>query len=309
MMTTRKYGRRPAYTPAERPRLRLGPALVRDHVVVPSVVDELSKVDEWPMYLNDRIGDCTVAAAGHMIEVWSAYGQGVTVKVSDQDVLTGYSAVSGYNPRTGANDDGCVMQDVLDYWRKTGIGGHRILAFAEVDVANPAEISAALYLFGHVYVGLDVPYSAENQFAAGQPWDTVANDGGIAGGHAVDLGFNSDGEGLYKVVTWGAAQQMTNRFWHQYVREAWVVADADWVSRTGGSPPGLDVANLNAQFTALTGQPGPFTAPTPSPTPGDADRALAAALRRNNWVTHPHIAGNHRVAVAGKAWLAAHPEL
>lgn len=305
-----KYGRRPAHSPAVRPRVRLGPALRPAELpVVPNaVVDELSAVGEWPMYLNDEIGDCTVAAAGHMIEAWTAYGRGTAVKISDGDVLEAYRAVSGYVPGDPSTDTGAVMQDVLDFWRKTGIGGHRILAFAEVDIRRAAQVEAALYLFGHVYLGLVVPASAEDQFAAGQPWDLVRNDGGILGGHAVNLGgwdASMPGHVRLEVVTWGRRQQMTSAFWRQYVQEAWVVADQEWVNATGGSPPGLDAAALNAQYTALTGQPGPFpTNPVP-PGPADPDQVLAAVARP--WVNRHHttIAGNRRMAAALKAWLTA----
>jgi hypothetical protein len=294
-----KYGRKPAHDPATHPRLRLGPALRWDTMpVIPATIDELSAVPDWPMYLNDQIGDCTIAAAGHMLEAWARYGHGQAVKVTDADVLKAYEAVSGYVPGNPSTDQGAVMQDVLDYWRKTGIGGHRILAFAEVDVHNPSQVAAALYLFGHVYVGLSVPASAEDQFNAGQPWDVVSDDGGILGGHAVDLGARP-----LEVVTWGSRQAMTEAFWDRYVEEAWVVADQDWITATGGSPPGLDVAALNAQYTALTGKPGPFP-PTPTPVPGDPDHAFAAVLRADGWLTHHHVGHNAAVAHAASHWLA-----
>jgi hypothetical protein len=304
-----KYGRKPAYSPQERPRLMLGPAL---HLTmlppIPAVVDELTRVSDWPMYLNDRLGDCTISAVGHMIEATTTYGHGTTVKITDGDVLAAYSAVSGYDPKTGANDNGAVMQDVLDYWRKTGIGGHRILAFAELDVRDLSQVAAALYLFGHVYTGLLVPGSAEDQFGAGRPWAVVADDGGIRGGHAVDLGYR-DTTAL-AVVTWGSTQLVEYGFWAKYMEEAWVVIDQDWIDATGGSPPGLDTAQLNAAFTTIThGQPGPFPVqptPTPPAPPGpgpvadDADRQLLAELR--HWLGEHHIGDNAHAQAAVKGW-------
>jgi len=41
----------------------------------PPDLDLAAAVMEWPMYANDRIGDCTTAAAAHMIEAWT-YGRG-----------------------------------------------------------------------------------------------------------------------------------------------------------------------------------------------------------------------------------------
>ena len=37
----------------------------------PATLDDTKGVASWPMYANDRIGDCTCAAAAHMVEVWT----------------------------------------------------------------------------------------------------------------------------------------------------------------------------------------------------------------------------------------------
>jgi hypothetical protein len=79
----------------------------------PQKVDYLSEIAAWPMYDNDKIGDCTCAGVGHVLEAESTYGVGSTITVTDHDVLKAYEAVSGYNPMTGENDNGARMQDVL----------------------------------------------------------------------------------------------------------------------------------------------------------------------------------------------------
>jgi hypothetical protein len=260
------------------------------------MVDWLSAVREWPMHLNDRIGDCTCASAAHIIEAVSTYGQGATAEIGDEAILEVYSAVSGYDPRTGENDNGAVMQDVLDLWRKVGIGGHQILAFAEVDISDRSEVDAAVNLFGHVYLGLNVPYSALDQFDKGQAWDVVRRDGGNAGGHAVHAGYFNQDERTLKVVTWARVQGMTDAFWARYVEEAWVAVTPEWLNEVGQSPAGLDLYGLGQALAELTGgqnpfrppeppeppPPGPAPAPGPSPEPVppvDADRALGDALR------------------------------
>jgi hypothetical protein len=56
-------------------------------------------------------------------------------------------------------------------------------------------------------------------------------------------------------------------------------------------------------FTPLT-QPAPTPTP-PAPAPADpADAALAVAFHHNDWVHHPHVLDNARVAHAGRTWLA-----
>ena len=65
--------------------LPVGPTSARSHsrTVRPAVLppppptlDLAAPVPDWPMYANDRLGDCTTAAAGHMIEAWTAASRG-----------------------------------------------------------------------------------------------------------------------------------------------------------------------------------------------------------------------------------------
>ncbi len=285
-----KLGRKPPVR--TRPRLRLSPHIDTQVPPNPAMVDWLAAVRDWPMYLNDQLGDCTIAGVGHIIEALSTYGQGQTVEITDQQVLAAYEAVSGYDPATGQHDDGAVMQDVLNYWRKQGIGGHKILAFAEVDVSRRAEVDAAINVFGHVYLGFNFPAVAMRQFDQGLPWDVVPDDGGLDGGHAVNAGRYSSPDGNVTVVTWGQIQQMTDAFWDRYVDEAWVAITPEWLDAAGHSPAGLDLYGLGEDLAQLTGGQNPFPAPEPPgpppgpppPAPGpvpvaDPDRAAAKAIR------------------------------
>lgn len=247
--------------------------------------DWLSQVTNWPMYLNDRLGDCTCAAMGHLIQVFNRYGQKKDVQVTDSDVLTAYSAVSGYNPKTGAHDDGAVVQDVLDYWRKTGVGGHKILAFAQVDFRNEDELRQALNIFGNIYLGIDFPDTAMNQFNDGLAWDVVAG-ARSEGGHAINAGYYDVSDKMWKVVTWGQVQPMTQAFFDKYVEEAWVVISQEWLDANGRNPEGIDMQTLGDEFTRITGELSPFPGvqpvPTPTPVTNAVDDEFATALV--NWL-------------------------
>lgn len=269
-----------------RPHLRLGSYLTAELPAPPATIDWLSGVADWPMYGNDTIGDCTAAAVGHSVEQFTRYGSGTTVEVSDADVIGLYSAVTGYNPDDPSSDTGAYCQDVLNYWRKNGIGGgHQIVAFASVDVGNPTEVKQAINLFGEVYLGFNFPASAMDQFNAGKPWDVVKGSR-IEGGHCVIVG-GYDATYL-AAVTWGATQLMTPAFWAKYVDEAYVIITRDWVDQqTGNDAAGINLYALGQDFATLTGQANPIPAPqpqptptpTPTPTPGDI-KALAADIRK-----------------------------
>ena len=256
---TVEFGRSKPYTREEAPRLVLEHYLDTSALLPPSpVVDYASQVASWPMYGNDRIGDCTCAAAGHMIQAWTDYAT-TEVTIGESDVIQAYSAITGYNPATGAGDNGANEQDVLNYWRKTGIGGHKIGGFAELaSLDNLTLAKQCLEVFGTIYLGINVPQSAMDQFRAGEPW-AWTGDTNIIGGHAVPVQYWGTHEtGEIEVVTWGKRQRMTRRFWLNYVEEAWVVFSPDWLEANGQSAGGDDLSQLRAAFTELTGNAPAF---------------------------------------------------
>src|SRR5437899_24368 len=155
---------------------------------IPTSKDWSSKVPNWPMFLNNQLGDCTIAGAAHMIMDWSATSN-IEIIPTDQDVLTAYSAVSGYDPATGANDNGAYALDVLNYWRNTGIARDKIFAYAACEPRNHSHVKASVYLFGGCYIGLALPLSAQNQAIWSVPSWGMHGSGrpGSWGGHAVNV--------------------------------------------------------------------------------------------------------------------------
>jgi hypothetical protein len=248
------YGRRPPdYT---RPRL-WADDYYTSAAQLPAFSDDVdwcTAVTSWPMYLNDTLGDCTIAAAGHAIGAWTRYAGGAELTLTDPQVLTAYEACSGYVPGQPATDNGAVISDVLAYWHQAGIGGHQIEAYAQLRDTTELGLNQALQLFGTVYLGINCPASAEQQFDNGQPWSYVKGSPN-AGGHAIVLQkFTAPAKGDYTVITWGAAQPMTLRFAATYIEEAWALLSPQWLSARGDSLAGLDVAQLTADMQALQGQ-------------------------------------------------------
>lgn len=265
----------------------------------PSICDWYSGLPaNWGMACNDRLGCCTVSDTVHQSMQTEWYGQNKKVSVSDAAVIKAYSAVSGYKPGDSSTDNGAVIQDVLNYWRKTGVGGYKIEAFAQIDASNLDLVRQCVSIFGAVVIGLDFPSSAMDQFDSGKPW-TLVSHARSDGGHCVPVcGFDGT---TFTCVTWGRTQKMDLAFWSKYVapeNDVWVAIDTDWLRKVGTSPAGLDVATLNADYVSITGSTGsgPFAgltpAPAPSPVPvpsGDvvADKALAAAMHA--WLTERHL--------------------
>jgi hypothetical protein len=214
----------------------------------PESFDETSGVDSWPMYRNDEIGDCTTAAAAHMIEAWTAAGRGRAVKLSERAVLDAFDHVKLIDPFTG--EEGAVELDVLRYWRATGIGRHRIGAYARVAVHDQRLVRTAAWLFGGLYIGLQMPLTARAQ----PVWEWTGSLAGPArpgswGGHAVDV-VRYDRNGL-TVVTWGRLQELTWSFWGRYCDEAYCILSDDFLKK-GNAPNGFDLAALEADLALVT---------------------------------------------------------
>ncbi|MFI0900553.1 hypothetical protein [Streptomyces sp. NPDC020983] len=290
----RKLGKLPAQ-PA-RPHLKLSPLLRERLAAPPASVDWQDDRIVWPMYANDTIGDCTCAGVGHMVNQLTYYGRGAEVEPTTEHVVGMYSAITGYNPKRPSSDTGAYCQDVLGYWRKTGLEGHKIVAYAALDPSNLTEIKQAIATFGTVYVGLNFPDTAMDQFDAGEPWDVVRG-ARVEGGHCVIVG--AYGGGKFGLVTWGAETEMTEAFWKKYVDEAWVVIDQDGLSMAGSYFAGApSFYALGEQFAALTGEanpipqptpptpvpvPSPPPSPAPSPTPVPDPRLVQARALMDEW--------------------------
>jgi hypothetical protein len=232
----------------------------------------VTKVSPLGMFLNDSLGDCTCAAAGHMIQQWTAYA-GNQVILPDSAILKAYCDVGGYVPGDPSTDNGAVILDVLKYWKKTGIGGHKIAAFVSVNYSNPVEVAQAIKLFGNVDIGVQLPTSAQNDanpVPGGLPLWSVPPEGlngdgspGSWGGHSVLwsgyaldptlIGLKADPTlrpGV-ELITWGAVYAATQNFCNCYVDEMYAVVTKDWIEANGKSPSGFDITTLMADMQSV----------------------------------------------------------
>jgi len=229
--------------------LRLANYLTPQLPPPPASVDLTHTVATWPMYRNDQLGDCTCAAAGHMVELWSAV-TGKQVTPTDSQIVTMYEKVSGYTPGDPSTDNGAVELDVLNWWRKHGLDGYKIDAFALVTPSQNDNVRQALQLFDGVYLGLNLPRTAQAQI--GSLWEVPPQgpylDGapGSWGGHAVNVAAYD--QTTVTVVTWGKLQAMSWKFFNTYCDEAWALLPANWKSR---APRGFDFAALEADLAQI----------------------------------------------------------
>jgi len=218
----------------------------------PAAVEYGDQVSSWPMYYNDQYGDCTCAAAGHMIQNWTANAT-AEVTVPPPSVLTFYEHFVGTPPPP---DAGCDMLSVLKYWRRDGVDGHKVLAFTSIDLQNQAQAQSACWLFGSVYIGVALPDFATQGDMLTVPW--VVPPGGPVGsaapnpdnGHCIPA-VSYDADNLY-VVTWGEIKPMSWGFYSAYADESFAVISQDFIEANGLNPAGFDLAALETDLKQIT---------------------------------------------------------
>lgn len=243
-------------TPRHDPRtLQMAKYLCKKEVVAPPAHSNwLGNIPGWGMMLNDQLGDCTCAAAGHFIQGWTYDATKVATIPSDASILKAYEDVGGYRPGHPETDNGAVELDLLNYWRQTGIGGHKIGGYAALEPQNHLHIQQSIWLFGGVYIGIQLPLSAQNQnevWSVPSSGPTGQGEPGSWGGHAVPvLGYNSQ---ALMFVSWGQVMYMTWNFWRYYTDESYTVLSQDWIKSDKYAPSGFDYTTLQKDLAQVTG--------------------------------------------------------
>jgi len=215
--------------------------LLMSRYLLPELPKPLAAMDHYSklpanigMMGNDKYGDCTIAAAAHAVQEWTLYAGKPMQTIPDSAILSAYKTLS---PR----DQGCAMLDVLNYWRKTGVGGEKIEAFIETATGDLTQAKLAIELFGSHYIGMSLPrHNTEGPWTAGHPRSRP--DPYL--GHCVVLLGYDDATKMFKAATWGEVVDMSYGWFRKYVDESYAILDNVMLSNTGKSPEGFDWAAL-----------------------------------------------------------------
>ena len=243
-MNSLKLGRKP-YVESDKDLLF---SRYSDNVVVPRTFGYGAELPDtgWGMLGNDEYGDCVWAGLAHAVMLWNK-SAGRDVSFTTAGVLSDYSACTGFNPDDPSTDQGTDIRTAMEYLRTTGVvdatkARHKSAAYVNVGTSL-TELNKALYIFGAVVIGLNLPDSAQSQFPG--TWSYVAGSQ-IDGGHCVVITdrnlFN------HKLVTWGDRINVGHRFLTHYVEEAWAIATPDFLNSSGAAANGFDMAQLTADL-------------------------------------------------------------
>lgn len=262
-----KYGRRKPR--AGRKSLKLSDYLTGVVPAVPADEDYLAALNGgWQMLGNDTYGDCVAVT-------WANVRRLVTTTLTATPDYPGQDQVfeiyKTQNPNFPSDDNGMDIQTLLEYLVTTGgPDGVKAAGFASVDFTNPAEVKAAIALFGYVWTGVNVLEANQQEFSASQPWDYVAGSP-LDGGHSVVTGgYGAPGAGPLggdeRFITWAAETSFTDAFWTNEVEEAWVVI---WPEHLASREflAGVNMTQLAADYREITGHAFPASVTPPKPAP------------------------------------------
>lgn len=181
--------------------------------------------EDWLMLGNGDAGDCLFAGGAHEEMIYGKVLLGEVRPFTDESVLSDYTAVTGYDPRDPATDQGAFTRDVMSYRQKVGLldssgKRHKIGPYLSIDPKDWRLMLACVLEFGVVGIGIDFPDSAFDQFEDGKPWDVVKG-ADIEGGHYVPIVGSSDSDSEATVLSWARRQILTRAFYAEYNDEAW----------------------------------------------------------------------------------------
>jgi hypothetical protein len=193
----------------------------------------------FPMDGNDLYGDCVVAALAHAETLDHALiGQ---IKIAPaQDVIDLYFKLAG------GIDNGLIVLDTLNYWRKNRALYDQLVAYAGLQPLNHVAVKQAISIFGGCFIGFQVQENAIPDFEAGKAW-TPGNL--TLDGHCVyAVGYDAD---TVTVLTWGNTQKGTWAWWDECVDEAYALLPIE--STVTGFSPGFNFNQLRLDLHKVSG--------------------------------------------------------
>lgn len=252
-----RLGKRPARPGAI--RMRFGAYFMSPNLPPSPVrIGKPGLVRTWGMLANDQYGDCVWAGAAHETMMLNAAAGAPVTAFSSADVLSDYSAVTGFSASDPKSDQGTDVSDAARYRQKTGIVDaagrrHTIDIYTALSPGDLRQLALAVQYLGIAGVGVLLPSNAEDQFDAAEPWHLVTGFPPEPGnGHYVPcVGRNSQGNFVF--VSWGRLQAAEPAWVSACMDEAVAYLSRERLKSSGLSPDGLDLAKLEDDYKQITG--------------------------------------------------------
>lgn len=151
---------------------------------------------------------------------------GHSVSFTDDNALSDYSAVTGFNKNDPNSDQGTEVRTAMGYRRSTGVIDsrsirHKIDAYVSIDPKDWDLMLRCLWAYLTVGVGFAYPTSGDKQFDSNIPWDVVSG-ATVESGHYVNLVGSKAPTERVTCISWGRTQEMTKEFYEKYNDETWI---------------------------------------------------------------------------------------
>lgn len=279
--------------PSNKPALMLKQILTGVVPATPIAVDHFKQLSSWELGDNDKFGTCGPTSVANHRRLVTSILNGKEEAPSLENIFDLYrrSGNPNFNPNLDSydsrqEDNGVIMQDMLDALAKDGIGGVKPIAFAKIDPDDMDTLDKAIALFGGVLLGLTLKEAQQTQAT----WDYVQHSGDW-GGHAVLAGKYNDPAGTSNdrlhIITWAEDVATTRNFINYQDDEAWVVIWPEML-RDKTFLEGIDLVALRSAYISLTDRDLPDINPTDPVIPEEPvepkntqiDDLLAVALNR-----------------------------
>lgn len=216
---------------------------------IPAAWDWTTKVRKpFSMFDNDKLGDCTIASLGHGQQVWTSNASH-EMTPTDKQIIAAYKGACGYKPGYPLSDRGGIALDVLKYAQKVGIAGNKIGPYVLVEHENLEHVRAAIFLFGGVYTGIDLPISAQRQDVWDVPSGGTNGRPGSWGGHMTwTAAYDAISIGI---MTWNVLKEATIPFWQTYPDEVYAIVSPLWMRTKSRAPSGLNIKALKEDLALV----------------------------------------------------------
>jgi hypothetical protein len=248
-----RYGKKPADTAAFVAGLKFGAMTDSELPEPPLLIGRAGLIADWGVLGNDICGDCAWAAACHRVMQWHAIAGQPVPQFTADDAIDDYAAATGYEEGDDSTDQGTSMIEAVAYQKTIGIRDakatrHKVEGSMFLRPGDVDEVAKALYYFGALDIGVQLPSTAMDQFTNAQPWGVSVGTG--AEGHCITV-IARNSSGNFVCVTWGRIQAVTPNFMVKYMDEGFAYYSEDMLRSDQLSPRGIDKAGLLAALGKL----------------------------------------------------------
>jgi hypothetical protein len=218
---------------------------------IPAAVNWNPRNINFGLLGNGDAGDCVEAQFCNYLG-YVGLDAGHPFSPTPANATGAYSAITGYNSSNPDSDRGTDMMTANNYWRKTGIAGHKLFCFTGLNITDTIQLRHAVALTGPTSIGIQLPLSAQAQTGPGQLWTVAKGSESVAGswgGHCVAVtGYTLH---YVQIETWGFTQLLDWNFFLTYVDEGYAFLSTPWIKKSGFSPSGLHWGALLADMASL----------------------------------------------------------